>query len=367
MKVICNRGALLNALAVMGNAVSTRTPKPALLCVKLSAQNDQLTVTATDLELALEIFDNQVEINQPGECLLPVDKFYSIVRESIDDTISIEIENTTAHIKGRDSHFKVFTQPVDEFPPIPEFTDKADLQIQGGVLKRLINQTLFAAAKESSRYAFNGVLVSAAGKKVTLVSTDGRRLALAKGDLVTASDKKVGSAIIPCKALQLVDKLIDNDQLEEVVSIQIRENRVNFKVGNATLTSSLIEGQFPPYEDVIPKDADKKMSANTAEFLSAIKRAALLSTEESKGVRMQFSKNGLILTSRSPEAGEATINFPCKFEGDDVEIGFNPAFLVDTLKVVNSDEISLELSAANRPGLVKSGSDFLYVIMPVNL
>ena len=135
----------------------------------------------------------------------------------------------------------------------------------------------------------------------------------------------------------------------------------------ATLTTNLVEGQFPPYEDVIPKDTDKKMTAATQDFSSAIRRAALLTTEESKGVRLHFSKKGLVLTSRSPEAGEATINFPCKYEGSEVEIGFNPTVLTDALRVVDTDEITLELTAPNRPGLIKGGSNFQYVIMPVNL
>ena len=118
---------------------------------------------------------------------------------------------------------------------------------------------------------------------------------------------------------------------------------------------------------MIPKDTDKKITAGTGDFLSAINRAALLTTEESKGVRLQFSKTGLVLTSRSPESGEATINFSCKFEGSDIEIGFNPQFLTEALRVVDSDEISLELTAPNRPGLLKGGPNFLYVIMPVNL
>src|SRR4029077_6425511 len=130
---------------------------------------------------------------------------------------------------------------------------------------------------------------------------------------------------------------------------------------SATLTSNLVEGQFPPFEDVIPKDTDKKMTAATADFLSAIRRAALLTTEESKGVRLQFNKKGLVLTSRSPESGEATITFPCKYEGADVENGFHPHFVTDALRVVDSDEISLELTAPNRPGLLKGGANFLYV------
>ena len=366
MKVICNRGALLEALTVAGNAVASRTPKPVLTCVKVTAENDRLTIAATDLEVSIRYSDSQVQIEQAGEALLPAGHFRDIVRESVDDTLSIEIDKDTAHVKGQDSHFKIFTQPTSEFPPVPDFEGEADFEIAGGQLKQLIGQTLFAAAKESTRYAFNGVLVEAKGKKISLISTDGRRLAQAKGDLTTSKlDKDGVKAIVPSKALQLVDKLIDDP--EELVGFQVRENQIIFHTSSATLTSNLVEGQFPPYEDVIPKEADKKMTASTADFLSAIRRASLLTTEESKGVRMAFGKSGLVLTSRSPESGEATVNFACKFEGADVEIGVNPAFRVEARRVVVSDEISLELTAPNRPGLIKGGGNFLYVIMPVNL
>jgi len=366
MKVICNRGALLEALMVAGNVVAARTPKPVLLCVKLTAGDDRLTIAATDLEVAIRYSDSQVQIEQAGEALVPADKLRDIVRESVDDTLSIEVTGDTAHIRGQDAHFKIFTQKPSEFPPVPDYEGEADIEIAGGLLKQLIGQTLFAAARESTRYAFNGVLVVAKGKKVNLVSTDGRRLAQAKGDLISDKlGKEGGRAIVPTKALNLIDKLVDDP--EETVAIKLKENQIILHTPSATLTSNLVEGQFPPYDDVIPKDTDKKMTASTADFLSAIRRAALLTTEESKGVRMAFSKKGLVLTSRSPESGEATINFPCKYEGADVEIGFNPNFLTEALRVVDSDEISLELTAPNRPGLLKGGPNFLYVIMPVNL
>ncbi len=366
MKVICNRGALLDALLMTGNVVAARTPKPVLQCVKLTAADNSLTIAATDLEVAIRYIDNQVQIEQPGEALLPADKLRDIVRESVDDTLSIELAGEQAVIKGQDSKFTIYTQNPKEFPAVPDFEGEADFEIAGGHLKQLIGQTLFAAAKESTRYAFNGVLVVAKGKKISLVSTDGRRLAQAKGDLSTDKLPKDGAkAIVPAKALQLIDKLIDDP--DAAVSFQIRENQVIFHTADATLTSNLVEGQFPPYEDVIPKDTDKKMTAGTADFLSAVRRAALLTTEESKGVRLAFGKSGLKLTSRSPESGEAEVNFPCKYEGSDVEIGFNPQFVTDALRVVDTDEITLELSAPNRPGLLKGGPNFLYVIMPVNL
>ena len=367
MKVICNRGALLEALTVAGNVVAARTPKPILLCVKVTAADDKLVIAATDLEVAIRYADTQVQIDEPGELLLPADKFRDIVRESVDDSISIEKAGDQVAIKGQDSHFKLNAPSVADFPPVPDFEGEPDFQILAGHLKQLIGQTLFAVAKESTRYAFNGVLMNAKAKKIHFVATDGRRLAMAKGELISADhlDKDGVKAIIPAKALQLVDKLIDDP--EEAVSFQIRENRVIFHTSSATLTSNLVEGEFPPYEDVIPKEGDKHMTASTADFLSAIRRAALLTTDESKGVRMQFTKKGLKLTSRSPEAGEAEVNFACKYDGSDVEIGFNPNFLTDALRVVDSDEIILEMTAANRPGLLKGGQNFQYVIMPVNL
>src|ERR687894_1094882 len=215
MKVICNRGALLEALTVAGNAVAARTPKPILQCVKLSAADDRLTVAATDLEVAIRYADNQVQIEQAGETLLPADKLRDIARESADDTLSLEIagDSGTASIRGQDAHFKIFTQKASDFPPVPDFEGEAGFEVQAGLLKRLIGQTLFAAAKETQRYAINGVLMVAKGKKLSLISTDGRRLAMAKGDLINDRlPKDGGKAIIPTKALVLVDKLIDDPE-----------------------------------------------------------------------------------------------------------------------------------------------------------
>lgn len=366
MKVICNRGALLEALLVTGNVVAARTPKPALQCVKLSAEGSELTVSATDLEVAIRYRDTQVEVSEAGDVLVPADKLRDIVRESMDDTLSIESAAEMVQVKGADSVFKIYTQPTDAFPPVPGYEGEADFQIPGGQLKQLIGQTIFAAAKESTRYAFNGVLLNVKGKRASLVSTDGRRLAEARGDLVGGGDdKEARRAIIPVKALSLIDRLIDDP--EEPVGFQLKENQVIVHTPSATLTSSLVEGQFPPYEDVVPKDTDKKMTASAADFLSAIKRASLLTTEDSKGIRLAFNKKGLVLSSQAPGAGEATVNFPCKFEGADIEIGFNPAFLIDALKVVAAEEVAFEMTASNRPGLLKGGPNFQYVIMPVNL
>lgn len=379
MKVICNRAALLQAISIASTVVPTRSPKPVLSCIKLAAEQDKLTISGTDLEVAVRFTDSQVQIDQPGETLVPADKLRDIVRESGDDTLSLSVEGSEMHVRGADSHFKIFTQNASEFPPIPEPTGEADYEIAAGTLKQLINQTLFATSKEGTRYAFNGVLLVVEKQQLILVATDGRRLAQSRGEL-TAVNKKddkpgaggTGSAtpgrpnhIVPAKSLSLVDKLLG--QADDTVLITLGDNQAVFRTPDATLTTNLLEGQFPPYEEVIPKETDKKMVAGTADLLSAVRRAALLTAEDSKGVRMEFTKKGLTLTSRNPEQGEAKVDFACKFDGADVTIGFNPGFLGDALKVVDTDEITFELTAPNRPGLLKAGGNFVYVIMPVNL
>ena len=232
-------------------------------------------------------------------------------------------------------------------------------------MHRLVAQTLFATARENSRYAINGVLVERQGNKLAVVATDGHRLALAKGSCKATNDE-TRSAIVPTKALNLLLRLFDD--AEQTVHVKAEDNQILFKTDDAVLVSNLVEGNFPPYADVIPKDGDKKASLATDLFISAVRRAALLTNEESKGVRMAFDAEGLTLSSRAPEMGEAEIHVPMpEYTGDAVEIGFNPAYLLDALKVIDESQVHLELKGPNKPGVLRTGPNFLYVVMPVNL
>jgi DNA polymerase-3 subunit beta len=365
MKIICNRGALLEALNVTGNAVAAKSPKPVLQCIKVGAEKDQLSLFSNDGEVAIRYTTSQVQVEKPGTALIPSEKFREIVRETLDDTVSIELSGEQAVIRGNDSQFKVYTQPVGEFPPMTEPAGEPDFKVAGGHLKQLINQTLFCAAREASRYAFNGVLISSKQGRIHLVATDARRLAQARGELLEAkkASKDGCRAIVPSKTLTLLEKVIGNP--DDPVSVFLEPNRITFQTLDATLTSNLLEGQFPPFEEVIPKDCDKKMTAAVADLSSAIRRGALLTSQEHKGLKMSFSRNGITLRSSSPGAGEAEVRFPCKFEGSDLEITFNPDFLTEALRVIAGDEVSMEMTAPNRPGLMKCGEAFQYVIMPV--
>ncbi|QDU70304.1 DNA polymerase III subunit beta [Mucisphaera calidilacus] len=367
MKVICDRAALVEALNTVSGVVLARTPKPVLRCIKLTADDSPptLTLVGTDTEVTVTLRTERIEVAEAGEALIPADKLGQIVRESLDPTIEITTDDESAVITGKDSRFKVFGYPVADFGSVPEFDGDAEFEIAAGDLHRLISMTIFATARENSRYAINGVLLERDGNKLAVVATDGHRLALAKGSCKAGGDEP-RSAIVPTKALNLLLKLFDDP--EQVVRCRVADNQIFFATDQATLVSNLVEGNFPPYQDVIPKDGDKKAQVATDMLVSAVRRAALLTNEESKGVRMAFDEGGLTLTSRAPEMGEAEIKTELSgYSGEAIEIGFNPTYVLDALKVVDSEEVTLELKAGNKPGVLKTDNQFLYVVMPVSL
>jgi DNA polymerase-3 subunit beta len=365
MKVIAQTAALAEALNVTGSIVPARTPKPVLQCVKLIAADGMLTIMSTDLEAGCRYQVAAVQIEQAGEALVPAARLAGIVRESNDEeSLVLETDKEACHVRGASSHFNVFGFDPAEYPAVSEFSEPADFQISANVLASMVNKTLFAAAKAHSHYAISGVLWEAAGKRLSLVATDGHRLAQAKGALKKAAAKDV-SAIVPAKLMSLISRVGGDG--EEMLDVKILENQILVRTSRAVLVSSLVQGNFPKYGDVIPKESSRKATIKTAQFEHRIRQAALLSNEDSRGIRLSFKADGLTLASRAPDAGEATVTCPIGLEGEAIEMGFNPAFLIDALKVCGVDEVAFEMNAPNKPAVLKAGADFLYVIMPVDL
>ncbi len=363
MKAICNRASLLEALHVTSAAITPRTPKPALQCVLVDCQEEGLTVVATDLQVGIRYRLEQVEVKQAGRGLIPADRFLAIVRECPDDTLSVEIGESSCRIDTSDSHFTLNTSEVEGFPAVREANGQDGLKIKAGLLRGMIHRTLFAAAKESSRYAINGVLWAPEGKNLMMVATDGRRLAQVQAELISGGTE--ATAIVPTKTMSLLDRCLV--EAEEQVWVGFQENRIVIILPRVTISSTLVEGTFPKYNEVIPHDNTVKVKFKADALLSAFRRASLLTTENSQGVRMQFSKDRLVLTGRAAETGEGKVELGIEYGYDDLEVGFNPHYVLEALRVVGTEEISLELKAANTPGVFRSGDDFLYVVMPVSL
>ena len=364
MHVIVNRSALLEVLGAAAGVTAVRTPQEVLRCVRLTTTDGSLMISATDLEVALRGEVRQVEVAQGGDALVPADKLMSIARESADNTLVLEAEEQVCHIRGEDSHFEIYGQNPKEFPPVPDLEGAPDVELEVAVLQELIEKTIFAVAKESTRYAINGVLWEKSGKKLTLVATDGRRLARASGP-VTAAGAEDARMIVPAKTVQVLQRILTH--AEGKVGVRFSGNQVVVRAGAYVVSSALAEGQFPDYAEVIPKDNDKKVELNTEELLSAVRRSALLTNEQSKGIRLAFGREQLVLSGRAPEQGAATISMHIDYSCEPVEIGFNPVFLIEALRVAGAPTVTLEMRDANRPGVFRQGQTFLYVVMPVSL
>ncbi|UCG47659.1 MAG: DNA polymerase III subunit beta [Phycisphaerales bacterium] len=365
MKVSFNRAAMAEALGLLTGVVPSRTPKPILRCVQIVAEEKAVRINATDLEVGISYLVAEVQVESEGEVIVPADRLSAIVRESVDEVLLLEARDGTCEIRGSDSHFTIYGQEPGQYPPVPVFDGKADLEIGLNVLQGGIEQCLFATARESSRYAINGVLWEIQDKKLMLVATDGRRLARCRVTLGSAPEKAIANMIVPAKTMGLLDKLGGNEK--DSVAVKLLDNQIVISCANVVISSNLVEGNFPKYEDIIPTDYDKKLRLPTEATLSAVRRSALLTSEESRGIKLSIGQKKLVFSCRSPEAGDAQIEMVIDYRGEPIDIGFNPQFLMDVLRVVRTPEFDFELGQPDRPGLIKSGTTFLYVLMPINL
>lgn len=365
MKVNFNRAALAEALNLLISVVPSRTPKPILRCLKIVAGEKEVQICATDMEAGINYTVSEVQIEAKGEVVIPADKLAAIVRESVDDVLCLTAEEGTCKIIGSDSQFTIYGHDAGQYPVVPGFEGDSDIEIALLNLQSGIERCLFATAKESTRYALNGVLWEIKGKKLVLVATDGRRLVRTKVSVIKADESlEKAKMIVPAKTMGLMDKIGSS---EDIVKIKLVDNQILISCGKVVISSNLVDGNFPKYEDIIPSGYDKKLTLRTDSMLSAVKRSSLLTSEESRGIKFALCKNSLILSGRAPETGDAKVDMQVEYNGEPIEIGFNPQFFIDVLRVIGEEEFDFELGDSDRPGLVKCGTNFLCVLMPINL
>ncbi len=370
MKTRLPRQEFQEALAAITTVTPTRTTKPILSCVMLATSGERVELSGTDGEAALHVSMVSIAIEETGQVVVPADRLLGIIKELDDVEIALEADDRTCVIRGEGSEFKIFVMNPADFPPIPAFEGEPDLAVSGHELRRMISLTMYAAARETSRYAINGVLWDKHGKKMFLVATDGRRLARAGGSLADARGGDF-QLIMPTKALSAFERVFPppRDGDNWTVEVRVLPTQVILRSEDRVLATALVEGNFPNYEDVIPKDNDKRAELDAGDFHAAIKRAALLTTEDSRAVRLAFSKDRLVINANSPEEGEARLELGIKYDCDPVEIGFNPTFIGDALRVVPYERVFIELQESFRPGIIcgEDKNQFLCVIMPVSL
>ncbi|HTG44125.1 MAG TPA: DNA polymerase III subunit beta [Verrucomicrobiae bacterium] len=368
MKLTISKEQIIQGLQAVQNIVSTRTTLPVLSNVLLRAEGNRLELTATDLDVSIS---SAVEASaeRAGAVTLPAKKLFGIVRELPAPQIELEVDDkNTCRIVAGASYFKINGLPAEEFPPFPKFAENRKINLPQDKLKSLMRKTSFAISTDESRFVLNGIFMSLKEHKVTLVATDGRRLALAEEevDIPTGSE---GECIVPSKAINELNRLLGT---QGEVEIKFTDNQVSFTLQSAAglatqIISKLIDGNYPNYRQVIPGEAKERITLGREELLQALRRAELMTSEKSNSVKLSFTKNKVEITANTPEVGEARESIALNYKGNDVAIAFNPIYMMDPLKALENDEVYLELIDELSPGVMKINGPFLYVLMPMRM
>jgi DNA polymerase-3 subunit beta len=368
MKIDCHREGLLSACQLASAAVASRDVKPVLKNLKAVVADDRCTLMATDLELGIRLEVRGITVHEPGEALLPTARLVSILRESTDETLTIEAGPDACLVRGASAEFEMPGEDPSAFPDIPSFAEEKYHEISAGLLREMTRRTIFAAAAaEHSRFgATTGILVELEDDKATLVATDGRRLAMTHAEAHShgGHSTKGQMPVVPAKAMNLLERNLTEP--DEKVCLSLRPNEVLIKTERAMIYSRLVEGRFPNYRQVLPTKHAAKIPLTVGPFLSAVRQAAIMTDDESKRVVFNFAKQKLTLSARGAESGRSKVEMPVEHDGKAVEISFDPKFLIDMLRVLEPDTpLQLEVTDSATPALFRYHPNYLYVVVPL--
>jgi len=368
MNLTISKEQITNGLQTVQNVVSTRTTLPILSNVKLEAENDRLKLTATDLDVTI-VSSVEARVKTPGASTVPVKRLFSIVRELGSAELELEAdEKNTCTIRSGPSFYRINGLSADEFPPPQTFKDDRKLVLPQNTVRNMIRKTSFAISTDESRYVLNGIYFSLRDHKLTMVATDGRRLALVDEE-VDISESSQGEFIVPAKTIFELNRLL---QEKGDLELRLAENLASFtlkdeKGSSIEISTKLIEGNYPNYRQVIPAETKERVPLAREEFFHALRRAEIMTSEKSNSVKLTFNKNRLEITANSPDVGEAKESLAINYKGPDLAIAFNPKYLIDPLNALVDDEVFLELIDELSPGVMKINGPFLYVVMPMRL
>lgn len=361
MKLSIQRAKLMEGLQTVQNVVASRSTIQILSNGLFKAANGRLQITATDLEISVQCAVD-ANISEEGETTLPVKRLLSIVRELSNPEIELEIDsNDIISLSSGSSSFKINGLSSRDFPPMPGTDAKNRFSIEQGAFKEMLRKTAYAASLDETRRVLNGVLLSFKDGKLTMVATDGRRLALVEHavDFPEASETEM---ILPSKAVNELLHILGD---EGDVVILDQGNQISFQFGDVVMNSRLIDGTYPNYRLVIPSGTDEHVSVERELLLSAIRRVSLVTTDKSNSTRLTFADNQLTIQTNTQDVGEAREIIPVKYSGKAIDITFNPEYVMDPLRNLENDDIFIELTDGHSPALIKCDQPFLYVLMPL--
>ena len=363
MKFSATKEKLLEGLHQVQNVVSTRTTLPILSNVLLQAKEGAVHLTTTDLDVGVR-GSFEANVDKVGATTLPARRLFTIIRELPSSEIAIEVDGkNAASIRSGQSFFKILGLPEEEFPPLPKFENAKVVTMRQKDLHDGLRKTAYAISTDETRYVLNGVLFSFKENKLTLVATDGRRLAMLDIELEFPRSHEA-EIIVPTKAVTELQRLLKDDG---EVKISVGSGQIAFDLNNTLLVSKLIEGNYPNYKQVIPSEAKERVTLERETFLNSLRRVSLLASDKSNSIKLNFSKNNIEITANTPEVGEARESLPVAYKGRDFSIAFNPEFLMAPLRNLTEDEVFFDLIDEMSPGVLKIQTPFLYVLMPMRV
>jgi DNA polymerase-3 subunit beta len=365
MKFTATREALLTPLQAVIGVVERRQTMPILSNVLLIAKDGQLAVTATDLEVEL-VARMEVDAQSDGEITVSGRKLLDICRALPEGSnVSVSLSGEKLTVKSGRSKFNLVTLPAAEFPVVDDIKAGQTISVSQAVLGRLIEKTHFSMAQQDVRYYLNGMLLETGGKYLRAVATDGHRLALCRAEL-PGGDRAAQQVIVPRKGVLELQRLLSG---EGDLNIELGSNHIRIQLAGIRFTSKLIDGRFPEYERVIPKESSNQLKADRTEFKNALQRTAILSNEKYRGIRLVIRDSGVVLQAHNPEQEEAEEELNVEYSGEDIEIGFNVNYLLDALGAVEGDSVTVSVQDSNSSCLIRQpgNEDCTFVVMPMRL
>ncbi len=365
MKVICSQKDLANAVSIVQKAVSTKTTLPILKGILLEAKNNVLKLVGNDLDIGIENYF-ETQVIKEGSIVISSKIFTEIVRKLPDSDVEIEVDDANnVSIVCANSSFKLVGQPAVEFPELPYVKEGSTYLIDKELLRNMIRQTIFATSQDETRPVLTGALIEIVDNELSMVAIDGYRLALRKAYIDTDINNR---AVIPSKTLSEVNRILGNESKGNI-NISFTDKHILFSIDETRIISRLLEGEFINYKQIIPNENKSKVKVNTKELLDSIERASLLA-KEGKNNLIKFSiKDECMSISSNVEIGSANEEVRIELEGNDVDIGFNSKYLIEALKVIDSEEIYAEFTTSVSPCIIKpsDNENYIYLVLPVRL
>jgi DNA polymerase III subunit beta len=368
MKITCQRDVLTSAFALAASIAPSRSPKEILQNVKATASGNRLTLTATDMEVGIRLeLSEGIEIHAEGTALLPVNRTMAILRESTDDTLTLETDDSGLRVRGSRSQFRLPGNDPDEFPVVKGFEEERFHVLPTRLFREMVKRTVFATDPESSRYALGGVLLEMTGNEVIAVGTDGRRLARMQGSGESIGQHATAgmTTIVPTRAIQLMERATHD--AEDTIDVASAGNELLIRTKSAVIFSRLVEGRYPAWRQVLPtREGAIQLDMTVGPLFSALRQAAIVTDHESRGIDFTFADGTLKLEASTAQIGESQIEIPIAYDGEPITLTMDHRYLADFCKVLDSEsKFIMEIQSGASPALMTTDDGYAYVIMPM--